>query len=388
MKILLSTLFTLLWSMNAEAHVKWFSEHSDLTEPVLWDSLFHPHVFMIGLFAMAMVFAAEYISSYFGNNYIKPLDRLTQLPTQNLKNLFISVIVVVMMLLNYDAGVILTPETSSDSDLIRYIQVSAVILSVLPSLRSSALAAGLISLFALSAAQYGIVYMLDYLHVLGLAGFLIFTDPHARYTNYHKAMSVLYLLTGFSLCWLGIEKMVFPSWAHEVLEQQPALAMGFAEDFFIRGSAFVEFSFGFMFMAQRWNRLLAIVLFMVMVATATFFGSVEVKGHLAMHAILLVFIFDGRQRLPLQSFKQSLQNGAALSAFFCMTLAFITWTYHETAQWSYENNAFGIVASKAGAVATLITLGFIAYFGLVTRSLRKQQKQLAATEVSSITQTS
>ena len=96
-----------------------------------------------------------------------------------------------------------------------------------------------------------------------------------------------------------------------------------------------------------------------------------------MHAILLLFIFDGRVRLPISSFMESAKSGLSLSAFYCATLAFFVWTYRETAQWSYENNAFGIVASKAGAIATLITLAFVAYFGLVTRSLKKQQQEQA-----------
>ena len=51
------------------------------------------------------------------------------------------------------------------------------------------------------------------------------------------------------LIWLGIEKLIYPSWAILLVDEHPILALGLNHEFFVVAAAFVEISLGFMIMA-------------------------------------------------------------------------------------------------------------------------------------------
>lgn len=372
-RLFLYGIIAALFSGSAQAHVKWFSDYSQNPEPANFQMLLHPDVIAITLFAMSMIFLSGMIQSYFGNTRFQFMEKFTPAERARKMNLALAVAVAIAFFLNYNSGVIFTPETISDATFVRYVQFLMVVLSIIPSIRSKALVAGFVALFVYSCTTYGVVHMLDYLHTLGIAWFLFFSDPYSKEPDYRKAMSGLYILTGFSLAWLGMEKLIYPNWANEVLYAEPALAMGFDHDFFVRGSALVEFSVGFMFMTQKWSRLLATILFGIMVTTALFFGTIEVKGHLLLHVILLMFIFDQRPSPATRNIAAAAKHGAMVAALFLVSFAFIMITYYETATWKFLNNSHGIAMSKFGAVFTLITLGAISYISYV-RSQRLQQE--------------
>lgn len=98
---------------------------------------------------------------------------------------------------------------------------------------------------------------------------------------------------GFSLCWVALEKIVYPQWALYLLDQHPQLTLGLEMRFFLLAAAFVEFSLGYLLIINLLQRPLALVITIVFFLTTTVFGKLEVIGHTPIHAALIVFLLQG-----------------------------------------------------------------------------------------------
>jgi hypothetical protein len=92
---------------------------------------------------------------------------------------------------------------------------------------------------------------------------------------------------------VALEKMIYPQWGLYVLEQNPQLSLGLPLQFFLLAAAFVEFSLGYLLIINLLQRPLALVITLVFFTTTLIFGKVEVIGHTAIHAALVVFLLEG-----------------------------------------------------------------------------------------------
>jgi hypothetical protein len=110
------------------------------------------------------------------------------------------------------------------------------------------------------------------------------------------ALPVLYASLGFSLMWLGCEKLVYPQWVNYLLEQKPILTLGLDRDFFRVASAFIELGLGFLLILGLFGRSLSVTITLVFFLTTVVFGKVEIIGHTLIHAALIVFLLEGPGR--------------------------------------------------------------------------------------------
>jgi hypothetical protein len=151
---------------------------------------------------------------------------------------------------------------------------------------------GLILLYAIGLARFGAFHMLDYLLYAGAGYYLLVSnsrDPRVRGTG----IPALFLTVGFSLCWVALEKIVYPQWGLYVLEQNPQLALGLDLRFFLLAAAFVEFSLGYLLIIGLLERPLALTITLVFFTTTLVFGKLEVIGHTLIHGALIVFLLEG-----------------------------------------------------------------------------------------------
>src|SRR5690606_483974 len=108
----------------------------------------------------------------------------------------------------------LAPELKTDSVWIIVLQVVVVLgLAWRKTLPVSGLA--LAVLYAMAIAEFGWFHALDYVFYAGIVFYLLVISTPWR----EWAIPALYFLTGLSLAWVGLEKMVLPQMAYKIVEE-------------------------------------------------------------------------------------------------------------------------------------------------------------------------
>lgn len=275
----------------ASAHVKWFTEFDWTAAPLSIPELATPTFW--AMFALSLVVLSSFIVAD---------DRKQEFPQfQNAINwlekrrlsseLVMRIAAFATLLVAWQSGTLMTPELRVDNLWIERAQFVVILLLLWP--RATSLAGGgFAALWLYGAVRFGVFHMLDYLNALGFAWFLIVRPlPHRLLQA--TALPVLYSTVGFSLMWLGSEKLVFPQWGEYLLDQNPILTLGLPKSFFLTSAAFVEIGLGFSLMICVLSRSLSIIITLVFFLTTCVFGKVEIIGHTLIHASLIVFLFEG-----------------------------------------------------------------------------------------------
>jgi hypothetical protein len=241
-------------------------------------------------------------------------------------------------LLCWQADAMLVPELKISSSFIGWIQFGLALLLVFPQTTPLA-GLGLGALYVYGATQFGFFYMLDYLHYVGIAIFLMLSQVNSLRIRAIR-LPILYLTVGFSLSWLALEKIIYPDWALYLLEQNPALSMGLPVIFFLTSAAFVEFSLGYLLIICLFQRPLALVITLVFFTTTAVFGKVEVIGHTTLHAALIIFLLNGPgtvYRAPITLHSRTPLRVAFASVNFALILGLMLVAYSGGAQFQYQN---------------------------------------------------
>jgi hypothetical protein len=247
------------------------------------------------------------------------------------------------LLLSWQADAMLAPDLKLKvfghlGPVLEWLQFLLALLLVFPKTTPLA-GAGIAALYAVSVWRFGFFYMLDYVHYVGIAVFLVLSQVQSLSVRAVR-LPVLYATVGFSLSWLALEKMVYPDWALYLLQANPQLALGLPTDFFLIGAAFVEFSLGYLLIIALLHRPMALVITLVFFTTTLVFGKVEVIGHTSVHAALIVFLLNGSgtvYRAPI-NFHTRLPWRVAFGAVnFVVVLLGLLWVYQQGAWQLYEN---------------------------------------------------
>lgn len=275
----------------ASAHVKWFSEFSFADRPLTLTEAVTPMV--VGLLALSMVVigALVWVDRRVATSaWYERLDAwLASYRDRSL--LVLRVGAGATLLLAWQDDSIFVPELAVPSAWVGWAQFGLALL--LLSRRTTPIAgAGLLALYAYGFALFSPLHMLDYVFFAGVGFYLLVaSNPSERISA--LGLPALYLSVGFSLCWVALEKLVYPEWGLYVLSQNPQLTLGFDIDFFLTAAAFVEFSLGYLLIICLLQRPMALAITLVFFTTTLFFGKVEVIGHTLIHAALIVFLIEG-----------------------------------------------------------------------------------------------
>lgn len=144
-------------------------------------------------------------------------------------------------------------------------------------------------LFSYIWINTGWFHMLDYGFYIAIIGVLLI--GHTKFENW--GFPFLYLGTGLSLCWVAVEKWVYPSMTLDIIHHHGVPTFGFDPVSFTVLAAFIEFLIGYLLVIGILNRLLGLVVTIVFVLTTMLFGVTEVIGHAMIHVILVIFIIEG-----------------------------------------------------------------------------------------------
>jgi uncharacterized membrane protein YphA (DoxX/SURF4 family) len=147
----------------------------------------------------------------------------------------------------------------------------------------------LLALFVIVTFRTGWFHMLDYGFYVAIIGVLLLDKTRESRLGF----PLLYLGTGLSLCWVAVEKWVFPTMAEDIIQNHGVPTFGFAPTDFIVMAGFIEFVVGYLLVVGILNRLLSFVLTLIFISTTMLFGMTEFVGHLIIHIVLILFIIEG-----------------------------------------------------------------------------------------------
>lgn len=275
----------------AHAHVKWFADFSFDDRALSPAQAATPAFFALAVLSMAVIAA------------MVPLDRRVRhagwyravndwLSAHRGDALLVMRIgIFATLLLVWQADALLAPELRVWAGWIGWLQFLFALLLLFPRTVPVA-GGGLIALYLVAAAHFGAFHLLDYLFFAG-AGWYLLVGRARNERVRGTGIPALYATVGFSLCWVALEKIVYPQWALYLLDQHPQLALGLDLRFFLLAAAFVEFSLGYLLIINLLQRPLALVITIVFFLTTTVFGKLEVIGHTPIHAALIVFLLEG-----------------------------------------------------------------------------------------------
>lgn len=334
--ILLGMLFGV--QATAFAHVKWFSDFSFSDKPLTLNQAINPTFLLLALLSMAVIGGMVYLDrrlpgfSWYNriNNWLKSQSRYSLTVMR--------VAAGAVLLLSWQADAMLVPELPIAAAWIGWYQfVLAFLLLFRKTVPLAGL--GLIGLYGMGIYEFGIFQMLDYPMYAG-AGYYFLVRGSSSEKIRGTGLPALYLTVGFSLCWVALEKIIYPQWGLYVLQQNPQLAMGFDLDFFLVGAAFVEFTLGYLLIICLLQRPLALVITLVFFTTTLVFGKLEVIGHTLIHGALIVFLFEGPGNMysaPI-TFHKNLKLRAAFGSInFALLLAILLSGYTYSAWQQYES---------------------------------------------------
>lgn len=285
--------FFFLQPSHLFAHVKWFSSFDFLEKSKSIQEITDFTFWILSAFSILVILLFLLLDRKIQESrwHIKLDKWLDQSKKYGHYTITIATFVVLFMAWANDT--VLTPELKAPSQWVIWFQFFLSLLVIIPTTtRISGVL--LIALYSYAVFQFGFFYMLDYVHFVGI-GIYLATRKSQNTKLRNIAIPSLYISLGFSLIWLALEKLFFPTWSSQLLEQYPVLALGFSHDFFIKGAAFVELGLGFVMLLGIVPRFLAVLISLVFILTSLSFGKIEIIGHTSLHAMLILFILTGTQ---------------------------------------------------------------------------------------------
>jgi len=339
-KLFLTLFLTLGLTYMAFGHVKWFSDFSFDDQPLTLSEAVGPLFIFFALLSMAviafMVLMDEKLNNWPLYNHI---DEWLKSKKEN-SLLIMRIVTGATLLLSWQGDAILVPELPVTAEWVGWAQFVLAFMLLFDGLVKYS-GAGLVLLYLFGIFQYGMFHMLDHLLFAGAGYFLMVSGSGNRKIR-ESRLPALYATVGFSLCWLAIEKIIYPQWALYILEQNPQLTLGLDIEFFLMGAAFVEFALGYLLIICLLQRPLALVITLVFFSTTLIFGKVEVIGHTLAHGALIVFLLEGGGSVykePIRFHKKLSLRAAFGAVNFLLLLGVLMFAYTQSAWHLYETRS-------------------------------------------------
>jgi hypothetical protein len=320
------------------AHVKWFSHFTFADRPRTLREVLTPTFFALALLSMVTIGVLALLDRRLADVawYRRVNDWLSARSDSAV--LVMRVGLGVGLLLSWQADALLAPELSvASAPSLGWLQFACACLLLFD--RTVPIAGvGVMALFGVGVLRAGFFHMLDYVLYLG-AGYYLAVSRARAPTVRGSGLPALYLAVGFSLCWVALEKLVYPQWGLDVLGQRPQLALGLDTRFFLTATAFVEFSLGYLLIINLLQRPMALLITLTFFTTTLVFGKLEVVGHTPIHAALIVFLLEGPGRVypPPIAFHRRLSLRTAFAAVnFAVLLAALLAPYTAGARLAHD----------------------------------------------------
>ena len=325
---LLAFLFILLVTLTphfAEAHVKWFTKSMREKAPI--EEIITPlfmgtAVICVMLLVCLTIFVMKATNWSFFSKRERWLSGFRKHTLVLLRYGTVLALVIQVM-----SSVVFSPGYQINHTIITYSIWITIALLLIPDYKATK-GAGLIllGLFTYLTAQNGLFDMLDESYFLSIIAVFLICE-----TKWEKfSIPLLYLGTGLSLCWVAIEKWVFPGMSIDIIANYHVPTFGFPPEIFIVLVAFVEFVIGYLFIIGLLNRILGFVVTVIFILTTTLFGWTEIVGHTMLHILFLIFIIEDTSFYwtPLKIYKTQRERLLFVSINFILLLVTLLLVYY------------------------------------------------------------
>jgi hypothetical protein len=274
--------------MIAQAHVKWFA--SVEPEKVNIEEILSPFFITISVLCAVILAVLSQVMGRvmdipFASKIDLKLDSFRKYSRQLLKYG-----TAVSFILQVSYGTMFAPEFTIHNTWQRVVMWIIIIFLLIPYHIATKIAAVfMLGLFIQIWSDSGWFHMLDYGFYLAIIGVLLVGKTRFETVGF----PFLYLGTGLSLCWVAVEKWVYPTMTIDIIHHHYVPTFGFEAGIFVVLSAFIEFVVGYLLVVGILNRVLAVVVTILFILTTMIFGYTEVVGHAMIHIVLLIFIIEG-----------------------------------------------------------------------------------------------
>ena len=335
--VLVLLLVLLATPLVAHAHVKWFSDFSFADPPLPLGDALTPT--FLALAALTFVVLGALVLVDHRLKDVSWYQRITRWFEDRRESalLIMRIGMGVTLLLSWQADTLLAPYLNITESWVGWLQFAIAGLLLFRATTPFA-GLGVLLLYAIGVVAFGAFYMLDYFLFVGVGVYLLVSStPNERVRGLR--IPALYFAVGFSLFWVGLEKIIYPQWGLYILQQNPQLTLGLDTRFFLTAAAFVELALGYLLIIGLLERPIALAVTLVFFTTTLVFGKTEVIGHTIIHAALLVFLLEGPGRVypaPINIHQRLWLRVAFASVNFILVLALLIIPYSYVAQLQYE----------------------------------------------------
>lgn len=309
-------------------HVKWFTNLQPQKESL--ETILSPLFLLIAVFvAVILAILTQILPKLMALRSFKHIDNKLDC-LRKYSRYILKYGTAATLLIQVLSGTIFAPEFQVTSPITLIFIWLTIILLLLPNpFATKAAALLMLSLFIHVTASNSVFHMLDYGFYVAIIGVFLFEK-----TPYEEwGFPLLYLGTGLSLCWVAVEKWVYPGLSLDIIYVHSVPTFGFTPDIFIILSAFIEFVVGYLLVVGILNRLVAVILTGIFLMTTTLFGGLEIVGHFMIHIILLTFIIEGVSfyKPPIKIHQTKLDQMVFVFLNFIFTLATFLIIYYRFA---------------------------------------------------------
>jgi hypothetical protein len=278
----------ILTPFYTQAHVKWFTEVAPQKETI--ENILSP-LFMALALVAAIVLATLTLIIPKTSEWplIKKWDDFLS-GFRKYSRYLLKYGTAVALIIQISNGTLFAPEFHVDTTLMTVLAWVTIGLLLVPHHIATKLGAAILFfLFIIVTVDQGIFYMLDYGFYVAIIGVLLVGNTKLEKVGF----PFLYLGTGLSLCWVAVEKWVYPTMSLDIVANHNVPTFGFEPAAFIVMAAFVEFVVGYLLVVGILNRVLGFVVTTIFILTTMLFGFTEVIGHFMIHVVLIIFIIEG-----------------------------------------------------------------------------------------------
>lgn len=340
-KVLLTLLFSVIFFVpDAEAHVKWFTDGSFADRPLQLGEVMEGRFFytLFTICLITVVFGVWLDSKISKSPWYLKIDGWLE-GRKNYATIVLRVAAAMVLILSWQSNAMIVPTIPipKQFEWIGWFQFVLAFCLLIPRLVPIG-GLGIILIWVVGNITLHPFHMLDYLMFAGVGFYLASTSiKQGKFKEF--GLVVLYITVGFSLCWVALEKFVYPNWSLFLIKEHPKLAMGLNFDFFLKSIGFVEFGLGFLLLVCLLQRPLAIIITIVFFITSSIFGKVEIIGHTMIHGALIVFLLEGPGKYYLQlrdRFKNIFKRMAFTAVNFILLFSVLAIGYSYLAQGKYD----------------------------------------------------
>ncbi|WP_226038212.1 DoxX family membrane protein [Aquibacillus saliphilus] len=284
----LITLLALATPIATLAHVKWFATVEP--EKVSIEQILSPMFISISiLIAILLAVLSRIMNHIMEVPFAKKLDS-TLAGLRKYTRYILKYGTALAFMIQVLSGTMFAPDFAIDYTWEAIVMWLIILGLLIPHHMATKTAAILmLGLFAYEWTETGWFYMLDYGFYIAIIGVLLLWNT--KFENW--GFPFLYLGTGLSLCWVAVEKWVYPDMTINIIETHGVPTFGFDPAVFIVLAAFIEFVVGYLLVVGILNRILAVVVTVIFILTTTIFGLTEIIGHAMIHIVLIIFVIEG-----------------------------------------------------------------------------------------------